>query len=133
MLTTVCQPAVLLSFTHTETVKLCAVFTTGLKIGTMPAEVPLRAIAGAPPGPVLQLAPLPRSAVLPLPEESAVVVPLPSSIAQWPASAGRVAAAWDALAIAKAPPLRAPRQSARAAILLPRPVNMPCPLRKAPP
>ena len=60
MLTTVCQPAVLLSLTQADTVKLCAVFSTALKTGTMPAEVPFSAIAGAPPGPVVQLAPVPR-------------------------------------------------------------------------
>ena len=47
MLTKVCQPEVLLNFTHAATVKLCEVFTTDVKIGTMPAEVPLRAMAGA--------------------------------------------------------------------------------------
>src|ERR1700690_851717 len=103
MLTKVCQPLVLLSLTHTETVKLCAVLSTALNTGTMPADVPLSAIAGAPAGPVVQLAPVPRKPVFPFPEESAVLVPLPSLIAQWPAGAGRVTAACVIATAAKTP------------------------------
>ncbi len=93
MLTTVCPPAVLLSFTHAETVKLCEVFTTGLAIVTLAVEEPFSAIAAAPPGPVVHDAPVPSVPVFALPEESAVVVPLPSAMAQWPARAGSVTAA----------------------------------------
>src|ERR1700690_2203859 len=105
MLTKVCQPLVLLSLTHTETVKLCAVLSTALNTGTMPADVPLSAIAGAPAGPVVQLAPVPRKPVFPFPEESVGLVPLPSLIAQWPARRGRVTAACVIATVAK-PPVR---------------------------
>src|SRR4051812_43268290 len=62
-------------------------------MSTVPLPVPLNWTAWGPICPPVQVAPDPRVPVFPLPEESAAVVPPPSSRVQWPARAGPSAAA----------------------------------------
>ena len=64
--------------------------TTGPVAVTTPVELPARLIAWDPTFPATQDTPAPRVAAWPLPEESAAIVPVPSSKAQYAAGEGTV-------------------------------------------